>query len=206
MQRFCTLTLVLAVCAAWSSNAVAQHGFRDDGRFRDDSRFRGDDRFRNARGPDRVRRSYVFASKSYVEELAKDLYRHANSTCWEMHRHYQRNREYKATYAEMYQIRECAKEIEDLVGQSYHRRRHSEDLIERELSEIDRLFHHIERDVRDWRPDTPLAYRGDNLQDKMQRCEEALHDLMEDYGVKGRDWDHAKSDGPDFPRRPPFRR
>ena len=189
MHRIGSWILVFIVTLTCCESVFAQRGWRDDSRDRRRSRDWDRDRwdwgreryweYDNHRRPD-----YVFGKKAYLERLSSDLYQQTNSICWEMHRFYQDNREYRTTYAEMYEVREGAKRIRDLVRESYHRSRHDNDRISRELEKLDRQFHHIDDDIIRWRPNSREAYRGGDLHAKMAICEDTLHDLMEDYGFK----------------------
>jgi hypothetical protein len=101
----------------------------------------------------------------------------------------------------MYELREAALRVSELVRGSYHRSRHNEDDIERALYRMDRIFHHIEDDIARWRPNSRDAYRGGDLHAKMEVCEDTLHDLMEDYGIKRHDHDDDHDHDRDQARR-----
>ena len=152
-------------------------------------RYRG---YENNRRPD-----FVFGRKSYVDRLSFDLYQQTNSICWEMYRFYQDNRGYRSSYAQMYEIRDRSLHINELVRDKYHRSRHDRDDIERELYDMDRLFHQIEDDIVGWRANSRDAYRGGDLRAKMDICEVTLHDLMEDYGIKRRAHEDQNHDSGD---------
>lgn len=136
---------------------------------------------------------YRFGGRSNVDRLATKLYREANDICWEMHRHYRDNRGFTAVYRDMYNIKETAKRIDFLVRG--HRGQHPrlDDKIARELSEMDRQWHDFKADVRHWRPDSKYTPRA-ALHIEIAECQDTLHQLMEDYGVKTkyhRDGDHG---------------
>ena len=136
-----------------------------------------------------------FAARRHMDVLADRLWKDANTVCWEMYRHYGHNRGYRETYREMYRVIKDAQHIHDLVHEGAHQGRHDVDHIASDLHEIDKLFHHIEGDIRGW----SSSYRGhsshyghavhghqygDELTRKMRYFEQTLHHLMADYGVK----------------------
>jgi hypothetical protein len=200
MHRSGQWIAALVIGAACCSPAFAQRGdWRDDRtgdwrNDRNDGRNRWDwtqDRYRDYEN--RRRPNYVFGQQRYLERLSSDLYRQANSICWEMHQYYQSNRDFRVTYAEMYQIRESALRVSGWVRDSNFRRRENE-RIQRELYDMDKLFQHVQRDVRRWRTDYREASRGGDLRFKMETCEDTLHQLMEDYGAKSRREDRNDRD------------
>jgi hypothetical protein len=157
------------------------------------------------RGRDDRPVTYKFGAKVHVQRLAHEMYDMTNSICWEMHKYYRDNPGFRTTYREAWQMSQDAKEIEDLARRNYHRSPQKDDRIANRLADLDELFHHIESDVRRWRPSTREAYRGGDLKAKMDQCEDILHHLMDDYGIK---WQvHAEADHRDRDRdRGPGRR
>jgi hypothetical protein len=104
-----------------------------------------------------------------------------------MYRHYHHNRDYRTVYREMFEVRKAAKHIKTLVKENYYRRQHGDDdHIVRDLHEMDRWFHHVQNDVRNWVPDNPRTYPGRTIQVMMDELELDIHHLMDDYGVKSR--------------------
>jgi hypothetical protein len=133
------------------------------------------------------RSRYRFGGREHLTELANDVYEKANSVCWEMNNRYKHNRDFDATYREAYKILQDAKNIRKLISEGYYRQRHTSDEIERDLKDLDRLFHHIEEDIADWRPSVaPRRRPGEPLPVRMDRLEESLHGLMVDYGTDSR--------------------
>ena len=139
----------------------------------------------------------TFAARRHMDVLADRLRKDANEVCWEMYRHYGHNRGFRETYREMYRALKDVQHIHDLVHEGAHHGRHDMDHIASDLHEIDRLFHHIEGDIRGW----SYSYRGhyghhdyghavhgrdfgDELTRKMRYFEQTLHHLMADYGVR----------------------
>ena len=135
-----------------------------------------------------------FAARRHLDVLADRLFKDANEVCWEMYRHYDHNRGFRDTYREMYRVLKDAEHIHDLVHEAAHNGRHDEDHIASDLHEIDKLFHHIEDDIRNWSSsdrghrdfghDVHGSEYGHGLTRKMRFVEQTLHHLMSDYGVK----------------------
>lgn len=158
MQRFRNWMLLFVLAAVSTSSVIAAEGDR--------------------------RRANDWGKRFQTERLAAELYRQSNAICWEMIRYYKHNDKYNENYREMYEIREAAKRIHDMVTDGYHRRRFSrEDRIEAELKVMDNLFHHIDWDVRRWRSSRRDSSRGADLIAQMDEVERTLHRLMDDYGV-----------------------
>jgi len=178
MHRCCALLAVVAIPLLFEASVFAQPpSYRD---YRPNlSNYRT--------------RNYRFGGRSDVERLSFELYRLSNAVCWEMHDSYRRNPGYRTAYSEMYEIQQDAKRIYDLAKSRYYRGTHTEDLIVRDLHDMDRRFHQIERDVRGWRAD-----RGDRrgeLSRKMDEFEEVLHFMLLDYGVKSKFADASRGPG-----------
>src|SRR5690606_25449918 len=112
----------------------------------------------------------------------------ARDILWEMHSHYRHNRGFDATYAEAYSMLTQAKQI--------HAAEHRGDrgTLIRIASRLDELFHHVEDDVRTWRPSRRhfvghgighgIGHGGD-LPQKIEAMELTLHHLMQDVGLDG---------------------
>ncbi|MBT6497644.1 MAG: hypothetical protein HOL01_24290 [Planctomycetaceae bacterium] len=176
MMKVSSLFLIAATVASVCPTAKAQSQYRSD-------------------------RS-TFAARRHMDVLADRLWKDANTVCWEMYRHYSHNREFRETYREMYRVMKDAQHIHDLVHEGAHYGRHDVDHIASDLHEIDKLFHHIEDDIRGWSSsyrghsahygsghhDYGHAVHGDGYGDaltrKMRYVEQTLHHLMADYGVK----------------------
>lgn len=163
----------------------------------------------------RDRTRYSFAARRHMDVLANRLHDDANEICWEMYRHYQHNPGYRETYREMYRVMKDAEHVHDLVHDGYHRDRHDVDHIASDLYEIDKLFHHIEGDIRNWRSSS-RGYHGhdshgdfddyvhgrgyrDELSRKMRYFEQTLHHLMADYGVKSKLGEKKSKQSPPAP-------
>ncbi|MEX0715632.1 MAG: hypothetical protein WD066_03560 [Planctomycetaceae bacterium] len=166
--------LVALALASWSPSAHAQHG--------------------NHQAPTPLpgAPTYDFGARGHLDHLAFRIEREANDACWEMYRNYQANPGWRETYAEMYKVLQDAKHIQQLVRDRY-RATSDQDHIAADLREMDKLFHHVQDEVKRWQPDRAAggfhhhdprtAYHGDLFQ-KLSRFEETLHHLMTDYGVQ----------------------
>lgn len=125
---------------------------------------------------------------SHIDDLAIELEQRARDILWEMHYHYRHNRDFDVTYAEAYSMLTQAKHI--------HAAEHRGDrrTIVRVASQLDELFHHVEDDVRTWRPSRRHFVghgigighgigHGGTLPAKMEAMELTLHHLMQDVGL-----------------------
>lgn len=128
-----------------------------------------------------LRDNHDFGARRHLDTLSDELYSRANSICWEMHRNYDNNPGYKRAYGKAYEILQNAKRIRT-VAHSDRRYIRKDDTIERELYESDRIFHDLEGDVADWRPDS--RRRGGDLRDDLNQYERTLHHMMSDYGIR----------------------
>jgi hypothetical protein len=153
-----------------------------------DGRRDNDGRWSDRRdGVENWRSDYRYGGRQHLTKLAEEVYSRANSVCWEMNNYYKHNRDFDATYKEAYKILQDAKNIRRRIADGYYRERHETDEIERDLKDLDKLFHHVEEDIAAWRPyNGPRRRQGDPLLVRMDRLEEALHDLMVDYGTDSR--------------------
>ena len=132
-------------------------------------------------------RKYVYGARAYVAELSDLMVQQANAACVEMHAHYQQNRGFKRTYAQMYKLLEQSQHIAGLVKQNYYRGSpRKDDHIARDLWEMDQLFDYVEYEIRTWQSDYRNPQRDGTLRVVMNDFEQTLDYLMEDYGVKSR--------------------
>lgn len=125
----------------------------------------------------------AFGSFSHVDELAVRLESLANDFCLEIYYNYSRNRGFEDTYREAYEILEIAKYIHE---EEHHGHR---DEIAKELSGLDKLFHHVGDDVANWRPNRGHHHHhghGTDIHELLEQMESVLHHLMNDVGVKAR--------------------
>jgi len=129
---------------------------------------------------------YGYGKRAHIEALATDLYKQSSAICWEMHRYYQHNANFKSTYKGMYQIHEGAERIANLSKSGYYRSQHSNDRLAAELHRLDSLFDDIDAEVRRWRSNRRDGSRGRDLAGMMDECEETLDHFMEDYGIRSK--------------------
>ena len=119
-----------------------------------------------------------FGGFQYHVELANRLETLANQFCLDLHFNYQNNHEFDETYGEAYQLLQAAKFIVDKDNAGDHAG------IQRSVSSIDELFHHVQEDVRGWRSANRRQIGHLNLAAKTEELEAVLHHLMFDIGVK----------------------
>jgi hypothetical protein len=146
----------------------------------------------------------TYGGFSHIDDLAIELEQRARDILWEMHFHYRHNRDFDVTYAEAYSMLTQAKQIHSAEHRGDRR------TIVRVARQLDELFHHVEDDVRTWRPSRRhfvgrVGYvghgighghgigRGGALPEKMEAMELTLHHLMQDVGL------NASSGDPPLP-------
>lgn len=130
----------------------------------------------------------TYGGFSHIDDLAIQMEQLAREILWEMHFNYTHNPDFEITYSEAYGILQQAKYIHD----SEHRGDRAE--IARVVGELDRLFHHVEDDIRTWRPSHRHFIGHSDLFGKMAAMEDTLHHLMEDVGLE------ASTTDPPLPR------
>ena len=118
-----------------------------------------------------------FGSFSHVDDLALRLEYLTQELCLDMHYNYRHNRDFRITYAEVYELYQLAKYIH---AEEHHGHR---DEIRRQLGGIDALFHHIQEDVCNWHRHHRRQIGSLGIEDKMDRIESTIHHLMNDLGV-----------------------
>ena len=126
--------------------------------------------------PQRV--EYRFGGFSHVDDLAASLETQASLLCWELHYNYQHNPGYRGTYRETYEMSQTAKFIHGLE----HAR--NRERIREEVVRLDKLFHHIQRDVANWTGHHHRHVGRGGLTSKLEELESTLHHLMDDVGVR----------------------
>ena len=120
-----------------------------------------------------------FAGYSHVDDLAGRLERLANDLCLDLHYNYRHNRGFAATYREAYEILTMAQYIHDKEHQG------DREEVARRVDELDRLFHHVEDDVRGWSRRNVRQIGRSGMRAKLNQMEATLHHLMNDVGVRG---------------------
>ena len=150
------------------------------------------------------RSQYEFGARRHMDTLADRLQREANAVCWEMYYNYQHEPDYRTTYREMYKVLQDTIHIHDLAHDDAHRGTGNEDHIAEDLHDIDKLFHHVEDDIRLW--SSRNRYHHHDLGHKMERLETTLHHLMKDYGVRSNRPAPKPPGSPPNPTGPPLPR
>lgn len=120
----------------------------------------------------------AFGTFSHVDDLAQRLELLANELCLDMHYNYSHNPGFQETYGEAYQVLQ--------VSQFIHAAEHQHDraAIQGRLGGLDRLFHHVEDDVRGWSRHQHKQVGQLGILSKMELIESTLHHLMNDVGVR----------------------
>ncbi len=149
---------------------------------------------------------FQYGGRTHLDELAADLKYAANRICWDMYENYRHNPGYVEDYRAAYKMLQDAKHIYMLVWeQQYHQHAPTGgvDHIASDLSDIDGLFHQIETNVGGWTPYKQNRYHDQGmLPAKLEKFEEIMHHIMEDYGVKSAYHDGVAGDGNEPPPPP----
>lgn len=119
-----------------------------------------------------------FGGFSHVDDLASRLETLSNEFCLDLHYNYSHNRGFQETYREAYQVLDVAKYIHSAEHQNDRR------AIQEQLDGLDRLFHHIQGDVRGWSRHHHRQVGQLGILSKMDLIESTLHHLMNDVGVR----------------------
>lgn len=119
-----------------------------------------------------------FGGYQHHEELAERLETLANQICLDLHHNHQENPEFDDVYGHAYKLLQAAKYI--------HGKEHAGDkaAIQRSVGSIDEMFHHMQRDIADWRSANRRQVGELNLVAKTEEFEAVLHHLMYEIGVK----------------------
>lgn len=112
------------------------------------------------------------------EELAERLEMLANNICLDLHQNYQDNPGFDEVYGEAYKLLQAAKYV--------HGKEHQGDkaAIQRSVNSIDEMFHHMQRDIGEWRNANRRQVGQMSLAAKTEEFEAVLHHLMFEIGVK----------------------
>lgn len=136
--------------------------------------------------------SYEYGKRAHVERIANHLAGQANALCWNAHRNYGGNRDFRVTYKEMYNLITGATHITKLIKERYHSTHHESDHIVRDLHAMDKLIDHLRSDVRYWvrneaagdpTASAPRPGENESILVQLARLEDTLHHLMRDYGA-----------------------
>ncbi|TWU17313.1 hypothetical protein Pla52o_53190 [Novipirellula galeiformis] len=126
-----------------------------------------------------VARPTVMAYGGFTQyhDLAGELEFLINELLLDFHYNYSHNVGFAETYAEGYQLLGVAK----YIHAADHN--HDHDAVRSRLSGMDRLFHHIEDDIRGWSRHQHRQIGNLGIVAKAERIEATLHHLMNDVGV-----------------------
>lgn len=119
-----------------------------------------------------------FGSFSHVDDLASRLETLSNEFCLDLHYNYSHNHGFRETYREAYQVLQVAQYIHAAEHQNDRR------AIQEQLGGLDRLFHHLQGDVRGWSRHHHRQVGQLGILSKMDLIESNLHHLMNDVGVR----------------------
>jgi hypothetical protein len=140
-----------------------------------------------------------FGGFTHIDDLAARLDRLANELCLDLHYNYSHNPGFEETYAEAYQVLEAAEYI--------HAAEHQQDrqAIAERVGGLDRLFHHVQDDVRNWSRDNHRQVGQLSLPSRLDLMETTIHHLMHDVGVQhtAEGGDHVPQGQGDPERAPP---
>lgn len=120
----------------------------------------------------------TFAGFSKYQDLAGRLSFEANAMCLDMHYNYKHNKNFAEVYGEAYGVLQAAKY---LLGQEH---RGDKEIIRKRLAEVDKLFHHVQDEMRDWTRIPAKQVGPDTLPEKIAAVEAVMHHLCYDVGVK----------------------
>ena len=132
-------------------------------------------------------RRYTGGEFSHVEDLSIRLETLANDLCLDLHHNYSHNRGFRETYREAYRILKIAQDI--------HEANHRNDrkAIQRRVEGMDKLFHHIQEDVRTWTRHQHRPIGRTDMHTKLELTENTIHHLM--YDVSARHDEHHHDHG-----------
>ncbi len=127
-------------------------------------------------------RTYVFGARTSTGALAIQLKNQANLMSIDAYSHYRHNPSFNQIYRAMYKILTDAKHIM-LLANDHSRSANRVADITADLYEIDQLFHKVEAGVHNW---TSNEHFNNTLPARVNAVKNAIHHLMEDYGIKSK--------------------
>jgi hypothetical protein len=127
----------------------------------------------------------TFAGFERYEDLAGRLEHEANSLCLEMHFNYRHNKDFAEVYREAYSLLTAAQYLHGKAHQGDH------ETIRNRITDVDRLFHHLQEDMRGWTRSATRQIGAGSLPYKLASVEAVLHHLCYDVGVEPHD--HAEA-------------
>lgn len=120
----------------------------------------------------------AFGGYSRYEDLAGRLAFEANALCLDLHYNYKHNKNFAEVYGEAYGILQAARYVRGKEHKGDH------DLLHKRMVEVDKLFHHVQDEMRGWTRVAAKQVGGDGLPEKVAGLEAVLHHLCYDVGVK----------------------
>lgn len=114
----------------------------------------------------------------HVDDLAARLELLANELCLDLHYNYRHNPGFRYTYKDVYDVYQLAKYIHGLKQEG------KQEEIARRLDGLDKLFHYVRTDVREWSLRRDRQIGGLTMPEKIERIQSTVHHLMNDVGVK----------------------
>lgn len=135
----------------------------------------------------------TFGGYKRYEDLAGRLTFEANNLCLEMHYNYRGNKNFAEVYREAYDILQAAKYL--------HAKEHNgdRDLINKRMVEVDKLFHHVQDEMRDWTRSATRQVGVNALPEKIEGIEAVIHHLSFDVGVRPHEQPAAAAPPPVMP-------
>jgi hypothetical protein len=129
-------------------------------------------------------------------DLGGRLVYDANALCLEMHYNYRNNPGFAHAYREAYDILQAAKFIHAREHQGNHQ------AIRDRAAAVDRLFHHVQEQVANWRPTGNVRVGDDDLWGKIGNVEAIIHHLCWEVGVQPHHDEHQAPARPIDPNQP----
>jgi len=111
-------------------------------------------------------------------DLAQRLVYEANAMCLDMHYNYRNNPDFNHAYREAYDILQTAKFIHAKEHQGDHQ------AIRERMVAADRLFHHVDDQLRRWVPGGNRRIGNDQLPEKIANVEAIIHHLCYEVGIQ----------------------
>ncbi|VAX39147.1 hypothetical protein MNBD_PLANCTO02-639 [hydrothermal vent metagenome] len=145
--------------------------------------------FGDTHGRQRQAQRVRFGGFTQTEDLSGRLLSALKNLRLDLHRNYSENHGFKKIYDETAHVLESAKYIHDA---DHQKDRHA---IQGKLTQLDKQFHHIQNELRDWKQGRRQEDVGRfGLLSKMDQIQVTIHHLMNDSGVKQSREIHGRTD------------
>src|SRR5688500_7352280 len=89
--------------------------------------------------------SFGWAQDQHIDDLAFKVRDDARKVCWELHHHYRQNHDFRIVHRECFEMFSIADHIHELAHNDGRQR-----TIQRNVKEMDDLFHHLEEHLVGW--------------------------------------------------------